>query len=67
MNQELLLLNDVARLLQRRPHQITYAISSQAVEDVSLRLGNRRIFRSDDVKRLAAYFGVLLPREEENG
>lgn len=67
MNQELLLLNDVARLLRRRPHQITYAITSQAVEDVTLRLGNRRVFLPDDVRRLADHFGVMLSPEEKNG
>ena len=67
MNQELLLLNDVARLLRRRPHHITYAITSHAVEDVTLRIGNRRMFQANDVRRLADHFGIMLPREEANG
>jgi len=65
MTNKLLLLNDVARLLRRRPHQITYAITSQAVEDVTLRIGNRRMFQANDVRRLAEHFGVPLPQERK--
>ena len=63
---ELLLLGAVAERLGLRPHQIVYAITSHSVADVTLKIGNRRIFRPTDVKRLANYFGIKLPREEKH-
>jgi len=63
---ELLLLSAVAERLGLRPHQITYAITSHSLADVSLRIGNRRIFRPGDVKRVADYFGITLEQEEED-
>lgn len=63
---DLLLLGAVAERLGLRPHQIVYAISSHSVSDVTLRIGNRRIFRSGDVKRLADHFGVALPPKEDH-
>jgi hypothetical protein len=63
---ELFLLGAVAEQLGLRPHQIVYAITSHSVPDVALRIGNRRIFRPSDVQRLADYFGIALPQEENN-
>ena len=57
MNNEHLLLNDAARILGKKPYQITYAITSGAVKDV-MRIGGRRIFQRKDIKRLAKHFGV---------
>ena len=59
MNKKQLLLNEVARLLGKKPYQVTYAISSGAVDDV-IRIGGRRIFQNQDIKRLARHFGVDL-------
>jgi hypothetical protein len=63
---EQMLLNEVARLLGKRPYQITYAITSGAVEDVSLRLGGRRIFQPADIERLARHFDIQPGRESAN-
>ena len=46
------LLSEVAKLLKRRPHQVAYAISSGLIPEPTLRIGNKRIFQSDDIKRL---------------
>lgn len=54
----MLLLNEVAALLCRRPYQIAYAISNGHVDEPQLRIGNRRIFQPTDVRRLAEYFGI---------
>jgi DNA-binding transcriptional MerR regulator len=51
------LLGEVARLLEMRPHQVAYAISSGLVPEPKLRIGNKRIFQADDIKRLRAHFG----------
>lgn len=63
---ELMLLGAVAERLGLRPHQIVYAISSHSVPDVILRIGNRRMFRPSDVRRLADHFGIALPRKANN-
>jgi len=51
------LLNEVAKLFKMRPHQVAYAISSGLVPEPKLRIGNKRIFQADDIKRLAVHFG----------
>lgn len=58
MHDKIFLLGDVARLLRRRPHQVSYVLSSGLVPDVAVRLGGRRLFRVEDVKRLARHFGI---------
>ncbi len=60
-----LLLSEVARLLKKKPHQVVYAITSGAVEDVG-RFGGRRVFRPKDVQRLAQHFGLKLAPEFVN-
>lgn len=57
-------LRDVAKLIGVRSHRIGYAVSSGAVPEPALRLGNKRIFTPDDVVRLAAHFGVPRPPSE---
>ena len=52
------LLNEVAKLFKKRPHQIAYAISSGLVPEPKLRIGNKRIFVDEDIGRLAAHFGI---------
>lgn len=62
MTTKLLLLNQVATVLDRRPYQISYAISNGHVKEPSLRIGNKRIFQPEDVRRLAEHFGVAVDK-----
>jgi hypothetical protein len=52
------LLADVARILNRRPHQITYALTTRQVAEPTLRVANKRVFCTEDVEQLARYFKV---------
>ena len=47
------LLSDVARLMRKRPHQITYAITSGLLPEPELRMGGRRVFQKQDIERIA--------------
>ena len=62
-------LKDVANLLKVRSHRVGYAVSSGAVPEPALRLGNKRIFSMEDVRRLANHFGkkVEIGPTKENG
>jgi hypothetical protein len=51
-------LSDVARLLGKKPHQVTYALTSRAVEEPQERIAHRRLFSRDDIMRLARHFKV---------
>ena len=62
---KLYLLNDVARLMKKRPHQITYAITSGLLPEPEMRIGGRRVFLDEDIQRIAKYFGLRLKKEEE--
>jgi hypothetical protein len=53
-------LKDVAKLLKIRSHRVGYAVSSGAVKEPALRLANKRIFSTEDVRRLADHFGKTL-------
>jgi hypothetical protein len=55
---KLFLLSEVARLLRMKPYQIAYAITSGAVAEPKLRIGNKRIFVDEDIRRLATHFGI---------
>jgi DNA-binding transcriptional MerR regulator len=57
------LLSDVARLMRKRPHQITYAITSGLLPEPKVRIGGRRVFQDEDIERIAQYFGVRLKKE----
>jgi DNA-binding transcriptional MerR regulator len=57
------LLSDVARLMKKRPHQITYAITSGLLPEPKVRMGGRRVFQEDDIERIAKYFGVRFKTE----
>ena len=57
-------LGQVARLLGRKPHLVTYAITSGHVPEPAMRIGNKRVFGEDDLQRLARYFGIPMPRLE---
>ena len=57
MNDENLLLTEVARRIGVKPYQITYALSVGLIAEPStMRIGNRRVFQSADVERLAEHF-----------
>jgi DNA-binding transcriptional MerR regulator len=60
---KLYLLSDVVRLVRKRPHQITYAITSGLLPEPQVRIGGRRIFQDEDIERIAQYFGVRLKKE----
>lgn len=47
------LLGEVAKILGRRPHQITYLITSGQAPEPERRLANKRLFSESDVSRLA--------------
>jgi hypothetical protein len=55
---EQLLLNEVARVLGRKAHQVVHAIVSGRVPEPSTRIANKRLFTVDDVGRLARHFRV---------
>ena len=57
------LLSDVARLMRKRPHQITYAITSGLLQEPKVRIGGRRVFQDEDIERIARHFGVRLKKE----
>jgi hypothetical protein len=55
---KLFLLSEVALVLRKKPWQVVYAITSGAVPEPKLRIGNKRIFVDQDIERLAAHFGI---------
>ena len=59
---KLFLLSEVARLLRMKPYQIAYAITSGAVQEPKLRIGNKRIFVDEDIRGLATHFGIAFGR-----
>jgi hypothetical protein len=52
------LLGEVAKILGRRPHQITYLITSGQVPEPERRIANKRLFTELDVARLARWLKV---------
>lgn len=50
----------VARLLGLRPHQLEYAHASQALAEPDFRFLGKRVYCSDDVRRVAGHFGLTL-------
>jgi hypothetical protein len=51
------LLGDVARTLGCQPYRIVYLLTTGQVPEPR-RLGNRRLFKEDDVQRIAARLGM---------
>jgi hypothetical protein len=51
------LLGDVARTLGCQPYRIVYLLTTGQVPEPG-RLGNRRLFREEDVQRIAARLGI---------
>ena len=47
------LLGEVARILSRRPHQISYLLASGRVPEPEMRIANKRLFSEEDVVRLS--------------
>jgi hypothetical protein len=66
MHESYFTLDQVARLLGRKPHLITYALTGGHVPEPEMRISNKRVFGEDDVQRLARYFGVPMPRIESD-
>lgn len=52
MNEQLLLLNDVARLTETKPYRLVYLLQTNPCLKPKLRLGGRRMFTLDDVTRI---------------
>jgi len=61
MNQTLYSIREAARILRKQPYQIAYLLDNNRVPEPRVRLGNRRAFSAEDIRRLAAKFGVELP------
>ena len=53
---------EVARLLGVKQHRITYAITSGYLHDTKVQFAGKRCFDNNDVKKIAAYFGVHFQR-----
>ena len=53
------ILSDVSSILGKKPHQVTYALTSRAVQEPEQRVANRRVFSRDDIARLARHFRVM--------
>jgi MerR HTH family regulatory protein len=52
------LLGEVAKLLNRKPHQIVHLLASGKIPEPEQRIGNRRLFSAKDVERLGRHFKV---------
>ncbi len=53
---EQMLLNEVARELNVKAYQISYAISSGSLKEPILRINNKRIFTKRDVSQIQKHF-----------
>ncbi len=56
-------LSEIALLLNKKPYQITYAISSGAVRDTQLRVAGRRLFTKLELEQLSKFFGQKVSGE----
>jgi DNA-binding transcriptional MerR regulator len=57
MTQQLFLISDVARQLGVANHRIAYLYMTRKLPEPALKLGNRRIFTLDDVRKIAKALG----------
>jgi hypothetical protein len=57
-------LGEVAKLLVIKPHKITYALTSGHVPEPEMRLGNKRVFATEDVERIARHLRVAMPQDD---
>ena len=55
---------DVAARLKVPQYKILYAIENGMVADSSMRVGGKRIFSDEDLRRLAEHFQVEITFEE---
>lgn len=60
---EFYLLADVSRILNVMPHRIVYQLITRQVPEPTLRLGGKRIFCREDIKRLAERLQRSLPTD----
>jgi hypothetical protein len=49
-------IKEVAKILKKRPYQITYVLDTGRVPEPEVRLGNRRAWDMDEIKMLLDYF-----------
>ena len=57
-NEKCYLLNEAAKMLGVPHYRIAFALTTGLVEEPPMRIGGKRIFRPEDIRRLAAHFGV---------
>lgn len=56
MHQKYILLGEVARLVGQKPYKITYLLTTGAIPEPAIRVGNKRLFTADDVERVRRAF-----------
>jgi hypothetical protein len=52
------LLGEVAKMLNRKPHQITHLLTTRKIPEPAQRIANKRLFAAEDVQSLARHFKV---------
>ena len=57
------LLGEVAKLVNRKPHQIVHLLTTGKIPEPQQRISNKRLFTEADITRLARHFKVT-PRWE---
>jgi len=57
MTTQLFSLKDIAARLKRKPYQIAYLLTTGQIKEPR-RIGGKRVFTANDLKRLAKHFGV---------
>ena len=54
MSEELFLISEVAKRLDVPPHRVAYLFITRKLAEPKLRMGNRRVFTTEDARRVAA-------------
>jgi DNA-binding transcriptional MerR regulator len=67
VNENYYLLKDVAKVLGVKPYRVGYALATGLVPEPETRIANKRIFDDEDIRRLAAHFGVELRSKGGSG
>jgi DNA-binding transcriptional MerR regulator len=57
MTQQLFLISEVSRQLNVPQHRIAYLFMTRKLAEPQLRLGNRRVFTLEDVRKVAKALG----------
>ena len=65
MNKQHFLLNEVARLVGRKPYQIAYLITTGVIPEPKLRINNKRVFTPDEIAQVRAVFERRAVKESE--